>query len=157
MKDCHHLLVFEGVYLGENLNSWLTLVPLFCFGWAAPDSSTTMLSFLFCWKNWAASCPLVLTPHLFLGTEGSNFLADFSAISACSTSSFHIWALTAPIRISTSSRKLCWQVWSSIGNDMPARHIRERLQNLSIYSRTGSFLFWIVERSLSIVTAVSSS
>jgi len=31
-----------------------------------------------------------------LGTEDSNFLADFSAISACSTSSFQVWALTAP-------------------------------------------------------------
>jgi len=31
-----------------------------------------------------------------LGTEDSNFLANFSAISAYSTSSFQVWVLTVP-------------------------------------------------------------
>jgi len=41
-------------------------------------------------KDWAASRPLLLTLHFFLGGEGSDFLANFSAISAYSTSSFYI-------------------------------------------------------------------
>ena len=42
--------------------------------------------------------PLLFIPCLPLGVDGLNFLADFSAISARSTSSFQVWALTTPIR-----------------------------------------------------------
>jgi len=89
---------------------------------------------------------LLCWPPLVLG--GSNFLADFSAISACSTSSFHVWALTTPIRIFTLSRKLCRHISSNMCNDMPTGHIRERLWNLSMYSHTDSPPFWTIERSL---------
>jgi len=69
-------------YLGENLNSWLLLaLLLFYFGGASPDNLTAITSFPLDWEDWAASRPLVLTPYMFLGTEGSNLLADFSAIS----------------------------------------------------------------------------
>ena len=157
MEDCHHRLNSEGVYLWRDLNSRLPLVLFFCFGCAVPDSPMAMVSFHFDWEDWAASRPLVLTPHLFLGTKGSNFLADFLDISASSTSSFHVWALTAPIRVSILSKKLCWHVWSNMSNGMPAGYMSERLQNLSMYFRTDSHPFWTVERSLSIVTSVSSS
>jgi len=56
-----------------------------------------MVYFPLAWEDCAISLrPLLFIPHFLLGMEGSNFLADFSAISACSTSSFQVRALTAP-------------------------------------------------------------
>jgi len=50
-----------------------------------------MVSFSFAWEDYAISMrPLLFTPHFSLSMDGSNFLADFSAISACSTSSFQV-------------------------------------------------------------------
>jgi len=72
-----------------NSNLLLELL-LFCFSWASLDSSTVIVSFALAWEDWAASRTLLLTPHLFLRTKSLNFLIDFLAISACSTSSFHV-------------------------------------------------------------------
>jgi len=157
MEDYHHLLIFERVHLWWEFKFLIILLLVFYFGWSVPDSSTAMVSFPFDWEDWAASRPLVLTPHLFLGTEGLNFLADYSAISTCSISSFYVQALRAPIWTSILSKKLCRHVWSNMGNGMPAEHRSERLRNLSMYSHTNSPPFLTVERSLFIVTSISSS
>ena len=45
---------------------------------------------------------------------------------------------------STLSRKLCMHVWSNTSKGIHAGHIRERLQNLSMSSRTNFSLFWTV-------------
>ena len=100
--------------------------------------------------------PLVVDTSLVLGHWGLKLLADFSAISACSTSSFHVWALTVSIRTFTLSRKLCWHIWRNMGNSMSARHMREIAEPLK-YSRMNYPPFWTVKRSLSMVTSVSSS
>ena len=62
-----------------------------------------------------------------LAFGGLKLFSWFSAISACSISSFQVWALTAPMRTSTLSRKLCLHVWSNIGKGIPAGHMREKL------------------------------
>ena len=95
MEYCNHLLVLKEkeYYFGGNLNSWL-LTPLFLvFRGTSPDNSIDMVSFPLAWEEFPMSPRFLLfIPHLLLGVDGSNFLADFSAISACSTSSrYGLW------------------------------------------------------------------
>ena len=75
-------------------------MPLFLvFRWMSPDNLTDIVSSPLAWEDCAMSSrPLLFIPHLPLGVDGSNFLADFSAISACSTSSFQLWAFQLPYK-----------------------------------------------------------
>ena len=45
-----------------------------------------------------------------------------------SISSFHAWALTAPLRTFTLSKNLCYHVWSNMDKGMPVGNMRERLR-----------------------------
>ena len=82
------------------MESWITnycrRLFFFCFGEIFPDNSTAIFFSLWIGR---LGCIMALgaKPHLFLGIEGSHFLADFLSISACSASSFQVWDLTARI------------------------------------------------------------
>jgi len=96
MEYYNHLLLFEGVLFSRNSNSWLLTLLFLVFRRVSPDNSKDMVSFPFDWEDCAIlTCPLLFIPHFPLGMDDSNILANFSAISACSTSSFQVWALTA--------------------------------------------------------------
>jgi len=120
-------------YFGGNLDSWLLKALFLAFDCISSDNSTDIVSFPLAWEDCAMSLrPLLFVPYLPLGVDGPNFLADFSAISACSTNSFQIWALTAPMQTSTWSKKLCLHVCKSMGNGILAEHIKDKFLNRSI-------------------------
>jgi len=82
IEYCNYLLLFEGVLFRRKFKLLVTDAALFVFGGVSPDNSTDMVSFSFDWEDYAISpCPLLFIPHFPLGMDGSNFLANFSAIS----------------------------------------------------------------------------
>ena len=68
------------------------LLELHFFNWVLPDTFIAIVL-----KDSVVSWLLMLNPHLLLGD--AKFLVDFSAISACLTSSFHELALTVPCEL----------------------------------------------------------
>ena len=135
MEYCNNLLIFEGVLFQRKLRLLIIEVALLGLRINVPWQFNGHSLFPFGLERLCMSLrPLLFIPHLPLGVDGSNFLDDFSAISACSTSSFQVWALTAPIRISTWSRKLCLHICKSMGNASCWAHQRQVFEPLNVVS-----------------------
>ena len=99
MKDCHHLFIFEGVLSRQKFELLVVVgvAPLLLW-WSFPKQLDCHGFFPLGLGGLSYVLPFVVDPYLFLSTGNSNFLADFSAISACSTSFFQVLAVTVIVR-----------------------------------------------------------
>ena len=89
MEYCNYLLIFEGILFRRKLKLLIIYAALLGLRMNVPWQFNGHSLFPFGLGGRAMSPrPLLFIPHLPLGVDGSNFLADFSAISACSTNSF---------------------------------------------------------------------
>jgi len=133
VEYCNYLLILEGVLFRRKLKLLIIGVVLLGlrkgFSWQLYGHS--LLPFGLGRLLYLAAPFIIYTPFAF-GGRWFKLFNRFSAISACSTSSFQVWAFTAPIWISNWSRKLCLHVCNSIGSGILAGHIRDKFLNRSI-------------------------